>query len=58
MKKNVEKTYNPLIRIYINKIRNRITFKISTEYYLNLLIFKMMKVLGNIKDKITKDEDG
>ena len=58
MKKNVEKTYNPLIRIYINKIRNRITFKISTEYYLNLLIFKMMKLLGNIKDKITKDEDG
>ena len=58
MKKNVEKTYNPLIRICINKIRNRITFKISTEYYLNLLIFKMMKLLGNIKDKITKDEDG
>ena len=58
MKKNVEKTYNPLIRIYINKIRNRITFKISTEYYLNLLIFKMMKLLGNIKDKITKNEDG
>ena len=58
MKKNVEKTYNPLIRIYINKIRNRITFKISTEYYLNLLIFKMMKLLGNIKDKITKGEDG
>ena len=58
MKKNVEKTYNPLIRIYINKIRNRITFKISTEYYLNLLIFKMMKLLRNIKDKITKDEDG
>ena len=57
-KKNVEKTYNPLIRIYINKIRNRITFKISTEYYLKLLIFKMMKLLGNIKDKITKDEDG
>ena len=58
LKKNVEKTYNSLIRIYVNKIRNIITFKIRTEYYLNLLTSKMMKLLGNIKDKITKDENG
>ena len=35
LKKHGEKTVNPLIRIYINKIENRITFRIKTEYYLN-----------------------
>ena len=29
-----EKAGNPSIRIYVNKIENRITFKIKTEYYL------------------------
>ena len=28
------KTVNPSIRIYINKIENKITFQIKTEYYL------------------------
>ena len=28
------KADNPSIRIYVNKIENRITFKIKTEYYL------------------------
>ena len=32
-----EKTVNPSIRIYINKIENRITFKIKTGYYLEVL---------------------
>ena len=37
LKKYGEKTVNPSIRIYINKIENRITFKIKTGYYLGLL---------------------
>ena len=32
-----EKTVNPSIRIYINKVENRITFKIKTGYYLEVL---------------------
>ena len=31
-KKHEEETVNPSIKIYINKIENRITFKIETEY--------------------------
>ena len=37
LKKHGEKTVNPSIRIYINKIENRITFKIKAGYYLKLL---------------------
>ena len=35
LKKHGEKTVNPLIRIYINKIENRIMFRIKAGYYLN-----------------------
>ena len=38
LKKHEEKTVNPPARIYINKIENRITFKIKTGYYAELLI--------------------
>ena len=37
LKKHGEETVNPSIKIYINKIENRITFKIKTGYYLELL---------------------
>ena len=53
-----EKIDNPKIRIYVNKIENRITFKIKTGCYLELLIHETMKLLGNNKNKITKDKDG
>ena len=32
-----EKTINPSIRIYVNKIENRITFKIKAGQYLEFL---------------------
>ena len=35
--KHGEMTVNPSIRIYTNKTKNRITFKIKTGYYLELL---------------------
>ena len=37
---------NPSIRIYVNKIENRITFKIKTGYYLELLTPETMKLIG------------
>ena len=53
-----EKTINPSIRIYVNKIENRITFKIKTGYYLELLTPETKKLLGSTKSKITKYENG
>ena len=44
--------------IYVNKLESRITFKIKTGYYLELLTPETMKLLGNTKSKITKDENG
>ena len=51
-------TDNPSIKIYVNKIENRITFKMKTGYYLELLTPETMKLLGSIKNNITKDENG
>ena len=42
---------NPLIRIYINKIGNRIIFKIKAGYYLELLIPDTMKLFRSIEKK-------
>ena len=53
-----ENTDNPSIKIYVNKIENRITFKIKKGYYLDLLTFETMKLLGSTESKITKDKNG
>ena len=53
-----ENTVNLSIRIYINEIENRVTFKIKTGYYLEISTPEIMKLLGNTKSKITKDENG
>ena len=42
----------------MNKIENRITFKIKNEYYLELLTPETMKLLGSTEIKITKDKNG
>ena len=42
----------------MNKIENRITFKIKTGYYLELLTPETMKLLGSTENKITKDKNG
>ena len=44
--------------MYINRIGNRITFKIKNGYYLELLTPETMKLLGSTESKITKDKDG
>ena len=58
LKKHSESVDNPSIRTYVNKIQNRITFKIKNGYYLELLTPETMKLLGSSKSKITKDENG
>ena len=39
-KKHIEKTINPSVKIYVNKIENAITFKTKIGYYLLRLILK------------------
>ena len=56
--KHGEKKINPSIKIYINNIKNRITFKIKTGHYLELLTPERRKLLGNIKSKIKKCKNG
>ena len=48
---------NPSIRMYVNRIENRITFKIKSGYYLELLTPETMKLLGSTESKITKDKN-
>ena len=43
--------------MYVNKMKNRITLKIKTGYYLDLLTPEKMKLLGSNKTKITKDKN-
>ena len=52
-KKHQIVTDNPPIRIYVNKIEDKITFEIKTTYYLELLMPELMKLLGHTKSKIT-----
>ena len=58
LKKLNENVDNPSIRIYVNKIENRITFKIKTRYYLEILTPETMKLFGSTESKITKDKNG
>ena len=44
--------------IYVNKIENRVTFKIKNGYSLELLTPETMKLLGSTENKITKDKNG
>ena len=46
------------MKIIVNKIENRITFKIKIRYYLELLTPETMKLLGSIRNKINKDKNG
>ena len=57
MKKHETVTDNPSIMMYGNKIQRRITFKIKTEHYLKFSTPELMKLLGNTKSKMTKNEN-
>ena len=58
LKKFCENVDNPSIKIYVNKIENRVTFKIKNGYYLELLTPETMKLLGSTESKIIKDKNG
>ena len=58
LKKHSECVGNPSVIMYINRIENRITFKIKNGYYLELLTPETIKLLGSTESKITKDKNG
>ena len=49
---------NPSVKIYVNEIENRITFRIKNGYSPKLLTPETMKLLGSSENKITKDKKG
>ena len=49
---------NPPVQIYVNKIKNRIVFKIKTGYKLELLSEETVQILGSSKNVIDKNKDG
>ena len=57
LKKHGENTDKPSIQIHVNKIENRITFKIKNGYSLELLTKQTMKLLGSTENKINKDKN-
>ena len=58
IKKHKTLTENPPIKIYVNKIKNRIVFKLKTGCKLELLTPETMKLLGSTKKDVDKDKDG
>ena len=49
---------NPPIRMYVNKMENRVICRIKTGYYPQLLTHETMKLLGSTNSKMTEDENG
>ena len=58
LKKHGENIDNPSVKIYVNKIENRITFKIKNGFNLELLTLETMKLLRSTENNITKDNNG
>ena len=58
IKKYETLTQNPSVQIYLNKIKNRIVFKMETGYKLELLSPETMKLLGSTKKDVDQDKDG
>ena len=58
LKKHGENIDKPPIQIYVNKIENRITFKIKNGYCLELLSKETIKLLQSTENKITTDKNG
>ena len=58
LKNQGENIDKPSLKIYINKIENRIIFKIKNGYSLELLTPETMKLLESTENKITTDKNG
>ena len=55
LKKHEENIDKPQVQIYVNKIKNRITFNTKNGYSLELLMPETMKLLESIENKITEN---
>ena len=58
LKKRGGNINNQSVKLYVNKIENRISFRIRTEYSLELLTPETMKFYGSTENKITRDKNG
>ena len=58
IKKHETLADNHPVQIYVNKIKNRIVFKIKTGYKLELLSEETMQLLGSSKNDIDQNKDG
>ena len=57
IKKHETIANNPPVQIYVNRIKNRIVFKIKTGYKLELLSPETTKLLGSTKKGVDQDKD-
>ena len=58
MKKHGEDIDKPSVMIHVNKIENRVTFKIKNGFSVEVLSPETIKLLGSTENKITKDKNG
>ena len=58
LKKHGENIDKPSVHVYVNKIENRVIFKIKDGYSLELFTPETMKLLGSTENKITKYKNG
>ena len=49
---------SPSLKVYVNRIENRITFQSKNGYSLELLTSERMKLLGSTDSKMSKDKNG
>ena len=54
----INKDIKSSVKIYVNKIENRVIFKIKNGYRQELLTKQTIKLLGSTKNKTTKDKNG
>ena len=58
LKKHDEGIDKPSVQIYLNKIENRVTFKVKNGYTIELLTSETMELHGSTENKINKDKNG
>ena len=58
LKNHGENIDEPSVQVYVNKIENRITFKIKERYSLEFLTPETIKLLGSTENKIIKEKNG
>ena len=57
-KKHGEDTDKPSVKICVNKVENRVTFKIKNGYSFELLTPETKELPGSTENKITKEKNG